>query len=69
MGYVQVPGRLTYAFGVPRHSFLGAGELFGCADAKLNSAGIHVAGTNSCVYFLCIFFLISGCSNPERAKY
>lgn len=69
MGYVLDPERQRYAVGGPRHSFCGVGELFGCANVKLNGAGIYLAGKNSCIYFLYVFFLMSGCSSPERAEY
>lgn len=65
-----VPERQTYAFGGPRHSFLGVRELFVCANVRLNGAGIYLAWKNFCIYFLCIFFLMSRCSNSkERAQY
>lgn len=66
---MQVPERQIYAFSGPRHSFLAAGEQFGCEKMILTGAGIHLKGKNSCIYFPCILFLRSGCSNLERAKY
>lgn len=68
-GNVLVSGRQIYAFCGPRHSFLVAGELLGCGNLKLTGAAIHLEGKNSSIYFLCIFFFRSGCSNPEGAKY
>lgn len=61
-----VPERQIHAFSGPKHSFLAAGELFGCENIKLTDAGIHLEGENSCLYFLCIFFLRSGCSQEPN---
>lgn len=64
-GNAVAPERQIYVFRGLRHSFLAAGELFGCENMKITGAGIHLKGEK----IICIFFFSSGCSNTERAKY